>query len=107
MNNENNLSNVIEIKDFEIFVDSMSNLYWIRYKENQYPIYLSLYQLVKIFEKEGIPITENMFDDEEKPVRFNKVTLFRDKCRYVGALFSGEDENDDRTLQECWVKLED
>ena len=95
--------NLIEIKDFEISI-TVEKLYWISYKDNHYPIFLDPYQLFKLFETEGIPITENMFVDEEKRIHFKKAILLRDKNYYIDNLYSGEDENDDRTLQECWVK---
>lgn len=86
-----------EITNFEI---SISNgLYWISYKDNQYPIIMTPYQFKRLFEIEGLPI-EDFTGDES--ACFNKAVLLLRNVRFSGDLF--DEEGDDISPQECWVK---
>ena len=96
----------IEIKDFKLTIEFSQ--YWINYlengKESRYPVILSPYNLIKLFEIEGIELTMDTDEEiEHKGHCFTKSTLIRNKANSWGDLRGEED--DDLTAQTCWVKL--
>jgi hypothetical protein len=96
----------IEIKDFKLTIEFSQ--YWISYEENgdglRYPVILSPYNLIKLFEIEGIELTlETDGVMEQEGICFTKSILIRNKVSFGGDLLG--EEFDDLTAQPCWVKL--
>lgn len=96
----------IEIENFQLSI-SFSQ-YWISYEKNgdriTYPVIISPYNLVKLFEIEGLDLTKETDSAlEDDGINFNKSTLIRYKATFGGDL-RGEVDND-LTAQPCWAKL--
>ncbi len=97
---------VVEIRDFDLEI--FNTQYWIRYGDGEnrrcYPIIMTPYNLLKLFDIEEIKIEPDTMNSSE-PIHFSKAVLLRSKFSIRGDL-RGE-ENDDLTAQECWVNPQD
>lgn len=98
----------IEIKNFKI--DQELAQYWIEYEINgdrrYHPIAMTPYNFFKLFEIEGIEITEEVDKKiREEGIYFSKTTLIRKKMDFIYEYLRGE-EDDNHSPIFCWVKLE-
>lgn len=87
----------VEIRNFKISLDFSQ--YWISYGEYRYPIFMTPYEFLKLFEIEGIPI-ESFTDNQ--PILFTKAVLMKAGFKMSGEVF--DEEGGDCTPQPCWVK---
>lgn len=74
-------------------------LLWISYEERKYPVTLTPYDMMRLFEIEGLPIQE--FNHSE-PVSFTKAILHRCPQTISGDIF--DEDGCDITPQHCWIE---
>lgn len=106
---------MVTYKRFETFeitnfrIDQALAQYWIAYEMNgekqYYPIALTPYNFIKLFETEGIKITKETDKEIEKGIYFTKTTLIRTKINMIFEYLQGR-EGDDYSPVFCWVKLD-
>ncbi len=96
-----NWDEIIEIKNFDLRI--YKNQYWIKYDEDQYPIVMTPYNLLKLFEIEGIRIVPETLQ-EEAVIHFGKAVLLR---RYWTNVDVEGDPDEPAPIlpYPCWVKL--
>jgi len=93
-------NDILSISNFKLNIES--GQYWITQNDDDkyYPILMTPYYLVKLFEVEGLELTPNQFDDESS-VTFKKAVLKRTNSRMWGLLMGEEEQL--LTPYECWV----
>lgn len=86
----------IEIRSFTL--ERSMGLFWISYEEHKYSVTLTPYDMMRLFEIEGLSIEE--FNHLE-PVSFTKAILLRSPYTIAGDIF--DEEGCDITPQYCWI----
>ena len=92
--------NTLEITNFKLSV--FSGLYWLEHDEHSYPVFFSPYDIIKMFETEGIPISESLLSQDCEELSFSKCTLLRSNHFVLRGILN--EDWKDITPQKCWVK---